>query len=55
MTDNETYIVTLDKESGQTIWRKKVEKRKVTIWEVLFIIVKVIILTVFIMYNGGLK
>lgn len=49
--DSETYIVTLDKKSGQTIWHKKVEERKVTIWEVLFIIIKVVILIAFIMYT----
>lgn len=45
---SETYIVTLDKKSGQTIWHKKVEERKVTSWELLFIVVKVMILILFI-------
>lgn len=49
--DNETYIVTLDKESGQAIWHKKVEKRKVTLWELLLIVIKTMILIAIII--GG--
>lgn len=48
---SETYTVTFNKKSGQAIWHKKVEKRKVALWELLFIIVKVVILIVLIMYN----
>lgn len=45
---SETYIVTLDKESGQTVWHKKIKRKKATIWEVLLVIIKVIILVMFI-------
>lgn len=49
---SETYIVTLDEESGQTVWHKKERRKKTTIWEVLLVIIKVIILAVFIVRSA---
>lgn len=48
---SETYTVTFNKKSGQAIWHKKVEKRKVALWELLLIMIKVIILIAIIV--GG--
>ncbi len=49
--DSETYIVTLNEKSGQIIWHKKIEERKVTLWELLFVVIKAIILIAIIV--GG--
>lgn len=49
--DSETYIVTLDKESGQTIWRKEEQRKRVTLWELLLIVIKAMILIAIIV--GG--
>lgn len=48
---SETYTVTFNKKSGQAIWHKKVEKRKVALWELLLIVIKAMILIAIIV--GG--